>query len=698
MLNNILVLTNDPIEAKMLKAALRQSKSLFKIEWLRQLSSGIKRLSMTDIDAIIVNLSLPDSAGIATFDKLFATVPHTPILTLSLSEETALAKEAVAHGAQGNLSKAYLDSKIIPQALLNIIQRKHVEEEVNQEKARAEIALNSINDAVICTNLSAHINYLNASAVKMTGWSRDEAYGLHIDKVFNIVDGSTNEPPLKSPVGLVLEKNEPMGLNSGTLLIQRDGMALAIEDSVSPIRNHRGEMSGVVIVFHDVTAAHEMTKKMEHLAQHDFLTNLPNRLLLNDRIAHAISLAQRTNTQLAVLFLDLDNFKNINDSLGHETGDKLLQSVTERLCNCVRSSDTVSRQGGDEFVILLSSGEYGVDANLTANKILKSLSLPHKITKSTLHITTSIGISLYPADGEDAETLIKNADTAMYDAKETGRNNYKFFRNEMNVRAVERQMIESELRVAIDKKEFELYYQPKVNLNSGMITGVEALLRWNHREWGITNTDRFIKVAEECGLIIPIGNWVIHEACLQAKKWIDAGLKPIRVAVNISAIEFHQDNFVDDISQVLIDTGLDANYLQLEITESVLIRDANATAKVLQQLRAMHVQIALDDFGTGYSSLSYLNQFPIDVLKIDQSFVYDIQNVTDDAIIVSAIIGMGNNLKLCVVAEGVENKIQFEFLKIKHCEEGQGNYFSQPLKADEFAKLLTINKPELANA
>jgi EAL domain-containing protein (putative c-di-GMP-specific phosphodiesterase class I) len=364
----------------------------------------------------------------------------------------------------------------------------------------------------------------------------------------------------------------------------------------------------------------------------------------------------------------------------------------------VRSSDTVSRQGGDEFVILLSSGEYGVDANLTANKILKSLSLPHKITKSTLHITTSIGISLYPADGEDAETLIKNADTAMYDAKETGRNNYKFFRNEMNVRAVERQMIESELRAAIDKKEFELYYQPKVNLNSGMITGVEALLRWNHREWGITNTDRFIKVAEECGLIIPIGNWVIHEACLQAKKWIDAGLKPIRVAVNISAIEFHQDNFVDDISQVLIDTGLDANYLQLEITESVLIRDANATAKVLQQLRAMHVQIALDDFGTVYSSLSYLNQFPIDVLKIDQSFVYDIQNVTDDAIIVSAIIGMGNNLKLCVVAEGVENKIQLEFLKIKHCEEGQGNYFSQPLKADEFAKLLTINKPELANA
>ncbi|HEY0841851.1 putative bifunctional diguanylate cyclase/phosphodiesterase [Methylotenera sp.] len=698
MLNNILVLTNDPNEAEMLKAALGQSKNLFRIEWLRHLSSGINRLRMADMDAIIVNLSLPDSSGIATFDKLFAVAPHTPILTLSLSEEATLAKEAVAHGAQGYLSRAYLESKIIPQALLNIIQRKQIEEDINQQKVRAEIALNSINDAVICTNLSAHIDYLNTSAVEMTGWSREEAYGLHINKVFNIVDGSTNQPPLENPVHLVLERNEPMGLNAGTLLIQRDGMTIPIEDSVSPIRDHNGEMTGVVIVFHDVSAAHEMAKRMEHLAQHDFLTNLPNRLLLNDRIAHAITLAQRTNTQLAVLFLDLDNFKNINDSLGHETGDKLLQSVTERLCSCVRGSDTVSRQGGDEFVILLSSGEYGVDANLTANKILKSLSLPHQIAKTTLHITTSIGISLYPADGVDAQTLIKNADTAMYDAKETGRNNYKFFRNEMNVRAVERQLIESQLRTALDKKELELYYQPKVNLNTGMITGVEALLRWNHSEWGVTATDRFINIAEDCGLIVPIGNWVIRQACLQAKQWIDTGLKPIRVAVNISAIEFHQNNFVDNIRQVLIDTGLDANYLQLEITESVLIRDAKATAKVLQQLRAMQVQIALDDFGTGYSSLSYLNQFPIDVLKIDQSFVCGIQSVTDEAIIVSAIIGMGNNLKLCVVAEGVENQIQLDFLKVKHCKEGQGNYFSPPLKADNFAKLLTINKSELAEA
>jgi EAL domain-containing protein (putative c-di-GMP-specific phosphodiesterase class I) len=285
----------------------------------------------------------------------------------------------------------------------------------------------------------------------------------------------------------------------------------------------------------------------------------------------------------------------------------------------------------------------------------------------------------------------------MYGAKETGRNNYKFFRNEMNVRAVERQHIESQLRVALEKQEFELYYQPKVNINTGMITGVEALLRWQHSEWGVTETERFITIAEDCGLIVTIGNWAIREACMQAKRWIDAGLKPMRVAVNISAIEFHQDDFVETISNILLETGLDAKYLQIEITENVLIRDTDATAKMLQQLRDMQIQIALDDFGTGYSSLSYLNKFPIDVLKIDQSFVYDITSVDDEAIIVSAIIGMSNNLKLCVVAEGVENEIQLEFLKIKHCEEGQGNYFSPPLKADEFAKLLTAYKVELVH-
>ena len=695
MLNHILVITDAPLEAKVIKHALA-NKRIFKVEWLRSLSTGIERLKLGSIDAIIVNLDLPDYQGITIIDQLFASAPHLPILTVGLPEGSVQVTKAIAHGAQGNFSRAYLDSNLLPHALLEMIQRKHVEEAVNQEKTRAEIALNAINDAVICTDLSGRINYLNASAVKLTGWPKDNALGLPINTVFNIVDGHSHRPPEVNPILLTLENNEPMGLSAGILLIRRDGTELAIEDSVSPIRNGKGEVSGAVIVFHDISAERAMAKKMEHLAQHDFLTNLPNRLLLHDRIAQAITFAQRNNTEIAILFLDLDNFKHINDTLGHETGDRLLQSVSKRLISCVRGSDTVSRQGGDEFVVLLSRGTYGLDASLTANKILKALNLPHYVSKTTLKVTTSIGISVYPEDGDDAQTLIKKADIAMYNAKESGRNNFKFFSQEMNARAVERQFVESQLRSALEKQEFELYYQPKFNLQTGLLTGVEALLRWQHCEWGVTTTQKFITIAEECGLIVPIGNWVMHEACRQVKKWMDAGLQPVRVAVNISAIEFHHNDFVRSVTQVLSDTGLEPDYLQLEITENALMRDAAASSAMLEKLRDMQVQVALDDFGTGYSSLSYLKQFPIDVLKIDQSFVNDIQSTGEEASIVSAIIGMGNNLKFCVVAEGVENHLQLEYLKTKDCTEGQGNYFSPPLMADDCAKFLSVNKTAMA--
>jgi diguanylate cyclase (GGDEF)-like protein/PAS domain S-box-containing protein len=648
---------------------------------------------MGGIDAIIVNLSLPDSSGIATFDQLFAAAPHTPILTLSAMEDDTLAIEAVQRGAQGNLSKAYFGSNLVPQTLRNIIQRKAVEEAFYKEKARAEIALNSISDAVICTDLSGNIDYLNIAAENMTGWSREEARGHPIGEVFKIINGVTRKHD-QNPVEMVLQLDEPRGLNADTVLIRRDGHEVAIEDSASPIHDWDGKLTGAVIVFHDVSAAQAMSMKMAHLAQHDFLTNLPNRVLLNDRIAQAITLAKRGGTQLAVLFLDLDNFKHINDSLGHETGDKLLQSVTQRLSACVRNSDTVSRQGGDEFVILLAGGKYGEDAALTADKILAELTMPHSVGKYELHITTSIGISVYPEDGQDAETLIKNADTAMYHAKEKGRNNYQFFRSAMNIRAVERQFIEANLRLAVEKQEFVLHYQPKINLDTGMITGAEALLRWMHAEWGMVLPERFVPIAEDCGLIVPIGRWVLREACTQAKQWMDAGLAPVSISVNISALEFRQKNFFEGVRDILNDTGLEAHCLQLEITESVLMRDAESSTAILQQLKNMGVQLAVDDFGTGYSSLSYLQQFPIDVLKIDQSFVNDIASATGNGIIVSAVIGMGNSLRLRVVAEGVENQVQLAFLKARHCEEGQGYIFSRPLVADQFAELLATGMPE----
>ncbi|MHB1657041.1 MAG: EAL domain-containing protein [Burkholderiales bacterium] len=569
----------------------------------------------------------------------------------------------------------------------HIIQRLVIEEDLFLDKARAEVILNSISDAVIGVDMAGNINYLNVAAENMTGWSRDEARGIRIAKVMNVVNSSTRKACIH-PVEWVIQNNKPIAMSTGLVLIRRDGTEAIIEHSVAPVSDSIGEISGAVIMFHDISAVQMMAMKMAHLAQHDFLTNLPNRLLLNDRITQAISQAERRGTHLALLFLDLDNFKHINDSLGHAIGDKLLQSVARRLSACVRSSDTVSRQGGDEFVVLLTEDSDKEGAAVIADKILDMLSMSHFIVGHDLHVTPSIGISIFPADGQNAETLIKNADTAMYQAKEKGRNNYQFFKSDMNVRAVQRQVIETSLRHALIREQLVLHYQSKVNLATGKITGAEALLRWVHPQWGVMLPNRFVPVAEDSGLIVPIGRWVLREACLQAQSWKNSGLELGSIAVNISALEFRCKDFVDGVRAILAETGLSPDSLQLEITESVLMRDAESSTQVLQQLKKMGVQIAVDDFGTGYSSLSYLNQFPIDVLKIDRSFVQDILTAKGNGIIVSAVIAMGTSLKQQVVAEGVEQQVQVDFLKGQHCEEGQGFFFSQPLCAKHFAMLL----------
>jgi diguanylate cyclase (GGDEF)-like protein len=444
-----------------------------------------------------------------------------------------------------------------------------------------------------------------------------------------------------------------------------------------------------------VSVARTMALQMIHSAQHDFLTGLPNRMLLNDRVAQAIILALRHTKKVAMLFLDLDGFKHINDSLGHEIGDKLLQSVTKRLIDCVRFSDTVSRQGGDEFVVLLSEMEHSEDAAITARRMLHVVAEGHSIDQHDLHVTTSIGVSVYPDDGLDAVTLIKNADTAMYQAKENGRQSYQFFRPAMNVRAVERQSIEESLRRALERQEFALHYQPKVDLKTGGITGAEALLRWTHPVRGLISPAEFIPVAEDCGLILPIGKWVLHEACKQARAWLDAGLPPITMAVNISAMAFRDDGFLDGVFAILTETGLDPRFLELELTESVLMKRAESAASVLQKLRARGVRVAVDDFGTGYSSLSYLRKFSIDALKIDQSFVRQITTTPDDTAIVTAVVSMGRSLKLRVIAEGVETQEELVFLQALLCDEAQGYYFSPAVVADQFAPLLKAGFSEL---
>lgn len=686
--NKILILTDDLVDASALKSVLENARGIaFKTEWVRHLSAAITRLNIGDIDAIIVDLLLPDSSGITTFDQLLAASPNTPIITLCEEDEEDLSIMAVSRGAQGYLSKGHFVNNLVPQTLRNIIQRKILEEQHYAQKNRAEIALNSIGDAVLCTDINGKVNYLNIAAEKITGWQRHEAEGLKIGEVFKIMNGVTREFD-QNPVKMVLQKNEARGLNPDTVLIRKDGSEVPIEDSASPIHDWNKKLTGAVVVFHDVSTLHAMTNKMAYLAQHDFLTNLPNRVLLNDRIAQAITLAKRGTTKVVLLFLDLDNFKQINDLLGHSVGDKLLQSIAKKLNDCVRASDTVSRQGGDEFIVLLTGGKDELDITLIADKILAKLALPHTIDHNEVFITTSIGISVYPEHGQDTDTLIKNADTAMYKAKESGRNNYQYFSRAMNAQVVERHLIETNLRIALEKKEFVLYYQPKINLDSGKIVGAEALIRWMHPKWGMTLPERFISVAENCGLILQIGRWALLEACLQTKKWLNEGLNVTSTAVNISALEFRQNNFLTHVSQALNESELDGRYLQLEITETILMQDIETSEKVLLGLKNLGIQLAVDDFGTGYSSLSYLKQFPIDVLKIDQSFIHDITAKTNGGVIANAVVALGKSLKIHIIAEGIETDTELNFLQKIECEEGQGNLFSFPISADEYTTLI----------
>ncbi len=687
-MNRVLIITANAEDAKTLAQALSNSRDgPYAIEVITQLAPALERLKKDDIDAILVDLALPDSQGIATFDQLFAAVPQVPIMTLSAPADERLATLAVERGAQGYLTKGHFESYLVPQSLRNIIHRKAVEESVFLEKARAEITLNSISDAVIGTDMDGNVDYLNVAAENMTGWLRDDARGKPIKEVMRIISGATRETR-RNPIDEVLETDKPMKLASGTVLIRRDGRERAIEDSSSPIHDSNGHLSGAVIVFHDITDAQTMALKMAYLAQHDFLTNLPNRVLLNDRITQAIAVAARRKSHLAVLFLDLDNFKNINDSLGHGVGDKLLQSVAERLSDSVRRSDTVSRLGGDEFVVLITEDQHAEDAALTADKILLALARPHVLGENELQVTSSIGISSYPADGGSADALIKHADTAMYQAKQLGRNNYQFFTRDMNAQAQERQQLEAQLRRALPRQELVLHYQPKVNLRTGAICGIEALLRWNHPQLGQLLPIRFLAVASECGLMVEIGRWVLREACTQAKRWLDAGLEVGPMAVNLSAAEFRHKDFVAGVRAVLQETGLPAAALQLEMTETALMREAHASLEILQQLKALGIQFAVDEFGSGFSSLSHLTQFPVSLLKIDRSFVHKLDAEDDNQAIVSALIGMGNSLGRRTVAEGVESEAQWAFLKANECVEGQGNLFSPALEAERMTVLL----------
>jgi diguanylate cyclase (GGDEF)-like protein/PAS domain S-box-containing protein len=550
------------------------------------------------------------------------------------------------------------------------------------------VTVDSIGDAVICTNPHGSVTLLNRVAEELTGWSKYEANGRPIDEVFRIVDSETRAT-IANPMVEAIELNRVGHLPPNCILIHRDGHERFIDDTAAPIHNREGEITGAVVVFHDVSTARAMAEQILHASQHDCLTGLPNRMLLNDRLGQAIALARRHTGKVAVLFLDLDGFKHINDSLGHLIGDRLLQSVARRLQAHIRTPDTVSRQGGDEFVLLLQEVNGPEDAAITARRVLQAIAEAHSIDGHCLHVTASIGVSMYPKDGMNAETLMKNADTAMYQAKDSGRQCCSFFKPAMNVRAVERQSVEEDLRYALERKEFTLHYQPKIDVETGVITGVEALLRWMHPTRGSVPPLSFIRVAEDTGLILPIGAWVLREACTQARAWIDRGLPFTTIAVNVSAVQFRDEHFLEGVFATLSETGLDPGYLELELTESALMKHPEVAVSILKELRDHGVVVSVDDFGTGYSSLSYLKKLPLDTLKIDQSFVHQLNENPDDAAIVIAIISMGQSLNLRTIAEGVETAEDLAFLKAHGCQEAQGFFFSRPVPADQIAQMLT---------
>jgi len=563
-----------------------------------------------------------------------------------------------------------------------IMQREY-ERKVGEAQHRLwSMVFASGNEAILITDHDNNILAVNAAFTRFTGYTEEEVFGKN-PRILS----SGREP--REFYKAMWQQIKESGTWSGEVVDRRkDGSVYPKWLNINVVRDATGMVTNYVGTFLDITERKQQEERYIHLANHDALTGLPNRYRLLDRLQSAINLSQRTNQSICVLFLDLDNFKWVNDSLGHDSGDKLLMTVSTRLKDTVRASDTVARLGGDEFIVVLAQLDSDLDISQVASKIIEAVSQPLDLNGHEFQVTTSIGISMYPIDGDDAATLLKNADTAMYTAKSAGKNQFRYFDTTMNSSAMDRMELEQDLRHALKRNELELYYQPKHCVVSNSICGAEALIRWHHPRLGLVPPDRFIPLAEESSLIISIGEWVLRNACMQLVAWQKEGLKPRLISVNLSAIQLESDFFVESVEHIFDETGVQTKYIEFELTESVVLRNPEHSLVLLHRLQQLGIRLALDDFGTGYSSLSYLRRLPIDTLKIDRSFVEGLPEGANESQIVRMIIALAKSIHIEVVAEGVETSAQRDFLIDLGCEFLQGYLFAKPLPADEFRSLI----------
>ncbi len=626
-------------------------------------------------DIVLMDYVMPGISGVTTCEKLqmLPDGKYTPVIMITSLEDENSVNLAFEAGATDYISKP-INWAVLRQRLNRMIKARNTEKDLQQSEAFARSIINHAVEGILIVDIAGIIKYINPAAEKIFGYMFKEITGENISAIFpSLTYNSFN---------YIEDEDKFSDSNKEIIGYRKDNSTLPIEFTISKFKVD--EQTYFTIIMRDITERKVYEETIKYQAFYDSLTGLPNRLLLKERIAIEISHCKQINQKLAVMFLDLDRFKLINDTLGHDAGDKLLIEIASRLKSCVGTDDTIARIGGDEFVILLPGLVNEAKVGQIANKILEVIRQPIFVDNHELYITISIGIAVYPDDGIDDETLLTNADVAMYRAKEEGKNNFQLYTSALNEKALERLALENSLRRALEYKEFVVHYQPKVDGRTEEIVGMEALIRWQHPNWGLVSPLRFIPIAEETGLIVPIGEWVLHTACSHNKALQNAGFPPLTVAVNLSSRQFELQDLTGIVSKVLKETGLEPEYLELEITESIAMQNIEHTLRTISQLREMGVKFSIDDFGTGYSSLSQLNNFSVNKLKIDKSFVEKLNGDRENSIIASTVLALGKSLELSVVAEGVENEEQVNFFKKNNCDEMQGYFFGRPMPKEAF--------------